>query len=161
MSAAQESAGQGTEQRLTKYLRLLEEVGLAPTLRVRQLLAAGFPAAALRTHFPDLPDSAFITPAPDAQRLPPITRPNRTAGRAAQGAPASAALGSVLQRLAERTAATSATLATTPALPRTPGVPGATQMVSQFPSQNIPKATIPAQNVLYKRRWPASFSTCP
>jgi hypothetical protein len=71
MSAAEQSAGQGETERLARHLRLLEEIGLPPPVRVRQLLIAGFGPELIRPHFLQLPASAFIVPEP-AARQPPL-----------------------------------------------------------------------------------------
>ena len=73
MSAAEQSAGQGETERLARHLRLLEEIGLPPPVRVRQLLIAGFAPELIRPHFPQVPPGAFVVPEPAARQ-----RPSRT-----------------------------------------------------------------------------------
>jgi hypothetical protein len=48
--------------RFERHVRLLAEVGMSPTLTVRQLLLAGFPADWIRARFPDVATPAFEVP---------------------------------------------------------------------------------------------------
>lgn len=48
--------------RLERHVRLLSEVGMAPELIVRQLLAAQFPVDQVRARFPNVSSSAFTVP---------------------------------------------------------------------------------------------------
>jgi Plasmid encoded RepA protein len=93
MSAAEQSAGQGESERLARHLRLLEEIGLPPPVRVRQLLIAGFAPELIRPHFPQLPASAFVVPEPAARQ-----RPLRTPAMPSV-APIAALLPGISQRL--------------------------------------------------------------
>jgi len=91
MSAAEQSAGQGETERLAKHLRLLEEIGLPPPVRVRQLLIAGFAPALIRPRFPDLPPSTFVVPEP-AARPRPLRAPD----------PAVSPIAALLPRISQR-----------------------------------------------------------
>jgi hypothetical protein len=64
VSAPDNTTEQGAQppERLAKYLRQLEEIDLPVEARVRQLLQAGFSAERIRPHFPQAPESTFITP---------------------------------------------------------------------------------------------------
>jgi hypothetical protein len=107
MSAAEQSpAGQGETDRLAKHLRLLQEINLPPSVCVRQLLIAGFPAVLIHPHFPDLPASAFAAPpAPTPRRRHrvtdsgPIAPPEAGQGGGPVLAPAAALLPAIGERL--------------------------------------------------------------
>jgi hypothetical protein len=92
MNVAEQSVVQGESERLAKHLHLLEEIRLPESVRVKQLLIAGFAADLIRPHFPKLPPSAFMLPETPARR-----------GRAGSGsspvAPIAELLPSVSQRL--------------------------------------------------------------
>jgi Plasmid encoded RepA protein len=103
MNEGEQSAGQGETERFAKHLRLLEEIGLPPPVRVRQLLIAGFAVDLIKPQFPQLPPSAFIAPVPVARQ-----RPLRGTGPLEAPVPSIAALLPMISRRLESTPSSSA-----------------------------------------------------
>jgi hypothetical protein len=97
VSAPEKTTEQGAQppERLAQYLRQLAQIDLPVETQVRQLLQAGFSAERIRPHFPQVPESSFIAPAP--------------AGGPSRGAAAVPSAIAVLQRIAARIAAQPAT----------------------------------------------------
>jgi hypothetical protein len=92
MNVAEQSVAQGEGERLAKHLRLLEGIRLPESVRVKQLLIAGFAADLIRPHFPKLPPSAFVLPEMPARR-------GRPGSGSSPVAPIAELLPSVSQRL--------------------------------------------------------------
>jgi hypothetical protein len=109
MKDVEQAVGEGETARFAKHLRLLEEIGLPPSVRVRQLLIAGFAAERIKPHFPEVPAEAFVAPA-----APTRSRSVRSA-LLQRPEPAVPPLAALLPKIAQR-------LQTAPTLP--PPVPG-------------------------------------
>jgi hypothetical protein len=102
MNVADQSVAQGEGERLAKHLRLLEEIRLPESVRVKQLLIAGFAVELIQPHFPKLPPSAFALPetpvrprrpgpspvAPIAELLPGVSQRLEAAATAGSPSPA-------------------------------------------------------------------------
>lgn len=106
MSAPENTTEQAAQPSgdLANRLRLLEEMGLPPQLRVRQLLLAGYSAELLRPHFPDLSENTFAAPQPTASLRQPsrIALGKATKSTGGEGAAAVPSVVAVLQRIAAR-----------------------------------------------------------